>query len=117
MAVSTAAPASPRDSAAGHGSSGGHGAAKAAELRSAMNAESREGNEAAANGAYRTAMECFQRLRALLEQERQLLESESDRAVGTDQGAAVKRRLQDNREELAEVTSMISLLRVAVARK
>lgn len=86
-------------------------------LRTTMSAEIEAGNEAAARGSLRTALEHFQRLKALLDEERRMLEAEAESLIGTEEADGIKRRIADNREEAAEVASMLSLLRVASARK
>ena len=106
-AVSRPAAAAPASASVGQGGF-------ATVLREAMSTERREADAAAASGSYRTATEHFRKLRNLLDQERQFLEDLSGRLPATDEGVRIRAALEQNRSEDAEVSNMLSLLRVAV---
>lgn len=88
--------------------------ARLAEVRTSMDAERDKGSENAALGLFRTAMEHFQRLSELIDEEYRLLRQSaaSDPLPGRD----LRRALDHNRAEKAEVTRMLSLLRVVGGR-
>jgi hypothetical protein len=100
--------------AAGGQDPGRERAARLAEVRATMNAERDAGRENAAQGLIRTAMEHFQRLSELMDEEYRLLRHslESDPLPGAD----LRKALDYNRTEKAEVVKMISLLRVVGGR-
>ena len=110
-----AAPAtgSARTPSEGAGSDRAQSYQRAGDARSKMRTEREAGHEAASSGSYRMAVEHFLRLRDLLDEEMRFLQDQWDRDPAGPLAAEYHSALASNREEAAEVTRTLSLLRVA----